>query len=252
MRPIKRPITYLTLSAILPVVVLGCDDPLPTGHDDHGDATQDLTVDLSYTPDHVHIYSDISFTVEATDHHGEPVTDFDLIQVEYKETSETEWSAIELTLDGSSYTGVHSFHSSGEYDLRVSGQRPDDSEPVVMDEAADPLHAVPAHATDGGYTVEFEAFPGHIHEGDTGTMRFWIIDESSGGEDPVTGKSPEIHVTESGEAEESHMATETDDGVYEAEHTFSAAGDAAVAIHFTGSGGGDSEASFTIEISHAH
>lgn len=255
MQSIKRQCSHIAAILVLPLVFLACDDPLPTGVDDHGDATEDLTVSITLSPDHVHIYSEVTLTVQATDHHGEPVTDFDLIQVEYKEASETEWSQIELTQDGAAYTAVHAFGSSGDYDVRVTGQRPQDSAPVVMHEMADHLHASRAHAEAGGYSVEFETFPGHIHEGDPGTLRFWIIDESAGGEDPVTSLSPEIHVTESGEAEETRAATETDpgtSGVYEADHPFSAAGEATVAIHFTGSGGGQAEASFTFEVSHAH
>lgn len=254
MQSIKQQLSNAVALLVLPLVVLACDDPLPTGHDD-GDATEDLQVDLTLSPDHVHIYSDVTFTVAVTDHHDEAVTDFEHIHVEYKETTETEWSEVELTVDGDVYTATHSFGSSGEYDVRITGQRPQDSAPVVMHERVDPLHAARAHAEAGGYSVEFEAFPGHIHEGDTGTLSFWIIDESSGGEDPITSLSPEVHVTESGEAEETHAATETDpgtSGVYEANHAFSAAGEATVAIHFTGSGGGDAEASFTFEVSHAH
>lgn len=252
MRFTRQRTTLLASLLLLPVVLTACDDPLPTGADDHEDATADLQVDLTLSPDHVHIYSDVTFTVAVTDHHGDPVTDFDQIHIEYREASDTEWSEIELTQDGDTFTGNHSFSSSGDYDVRVMGQRPEDASPVMMHEMSDHLHAARAHQTTGGYSVEFEAFPGHIHDGDTGTMRFWVIDESDGSDDPVTGLGPEIHVTESDASEFTHSATEADPGVYEADHTFQSAEDATVALHFTGSGGGSAEAEFTIHIAHAH
>lgn len=238
---------------LLPLALLACDDPLPTGADDHADATEDLRVDLTLTPDHVHIYSDVTFTAAVTDHHGDSVTNFDQIFVEYREATATEWNQIELTQDGSVYTATQSFASSGDYDVRVTGQRPNDAAPVVMHEMTDHLHAARAHAEAGGYSVEFEAFPAHIHGGDAGTMRFWVVDESGSSEQPVTGLSPEIHVTESDGTETIHAASAgSEQGSYEADHTFQNAEDATVALHFTGSGGGDAEAAFTIHIAHAH
>lgn len=244
-----RPIQLVVL---LLLAVPACDDPLPTGNDDHADATEDLQVDLTFSPDHVHIHSDITFTASVTDHHGEAITDFDQIHVEYREVGESDWQEIALTLDGSVYTGTHEFTTSGDYDLRVTGQRPEDSALVEIVQMADALHAVRAHASAGGYTVEFETFPGHVHEGDTATLRFWVMDESGGTEDPVTGLSPEIHVTESDQSESTHAATETDPGVYEADHTFQNAEDGVVGLHFTGSGGASAEAEFTIHVAHAH
>lgn len=223
------------------------DDPLPTGNG-HEDATDELDVSLSLSPDHVHIYSQITFNVTVTDHHGEPVTDFDSLRVEWSATGESSWSSAELSLDGDSYTGTHTFTSSGDYEVRVVGKRPEDASSVTMYEMPDHLHASRAHTDAGGYSVEFEAFPGHIHEGESADLRFWVDESDS----PVTGLTPEIHVTEADASEGSHSATESSSGVYEASHTFGSAGDATVGLHFTGSGGSAAEAEFTIEISHAH
>lgn len=245
---------YISL-VLLPLVALlpACsDDPLPT-ENDHEDATEDLNVDLTLSPDHVHIHSEVTFSATVTDHHGDPVTDFDSLRVERKATDSDTWRTTDLSLDGSSYVGTHTFVSSGDYDVRVAGKRPQDASAVVMYEMPDPVHAARAHADAGGYTVEFEAFPGHIHEGESGTMRFWVVEEDdSGDETPVTGLTPEIHVTEADASESTHAATESDSGVYEADHDFGSPGDATVELHFTGSGGSDAEAPFTFEIFHAH
>jgi len=246
-------IIWVAAVLLLPVVLAACDDPLPTGADDHGDATADLQVDLTLTPDHVHIYSDVTVTVAVTDHHGDAVTNFDQIHMEYQEVAATEWSQVELTREGDAYTATHSFSSSGDYEVRVTGQRPADSQPVVMHEMNDHMHAARAHAEAGGYSVEFEAFPAHIHQGEAGTLRFWVIDESGGSDDPVTGLDPDIHVTESDQSEMTHPTSAgSDPGVYEADHTFQNADEATVALQFTGSGGESAEAAFTVHISHAH
>lgn len=248
-------IRYYISALLLPLLLSlpACsDDPLPTGsgHDDE-DATEDLNVDLSVSPDHVHILSEVTFTATVTDHHGEAVTDFDSLRVEWLATGETSWSSEDLSLQNDSYVGTHTFASSGDYEVRVVGKRPHDASAVTMYEMPDHLHAARAHHADaGGYTVEFEAFPGHVHEGQAATLRFWVTDADA----PVTGLSPEIHVTEEGGSEMSHSASETESGsgVYEAAHTFGSAGDATVGLHFTGSGGSSAEAEFTMEVAHAH
>lgn len=230
-------------------MVVACDDPLPTESEDgHADTTDELQVDLTVSPDHVHILSEVTFTADVTDHHDEPVTDFESIHVEYSEASSGSWSQIELALDEPSYVGSHTFTESGDYDIRVTGMRAEDPSPVVMYEMPDALEAGRAHADAGGYGVEFEAFPGHIHDGDTGTLRFWVT-ETDG--DPVTGLTATIQVTEANASVADLAATETSDGVYEADHTFGSAGEAGVALQFTGTGG-VAEAEFAIHIAEAH
>lgn len=235
------------------VLLLGAcsDDPLPTEEDsshDDAEATEELNVDLSVSPDHVHILSRVTFTATVTDHHGDPVTDFDSLRVERRAADSEAWSGTELELDGESWVGAHTFTSSGDYRIRVAGMRPEDTETVVMYERPESLHAARAHADAGGYRVEFETFPGHVHEGDSATLRFWVSEEDA----PVTGLDPEIHVVEGDGGESTHSATESGSGVYESEHTFSSAEEATVGLHFTGSGGSGSEAEFTIHIAHAH
>lgn len=228
---------------LLPAVALACDDA-PT---DEGD--DELTVQLEVSPDHVHIWqTEVSFTVTATDASGEPVTDFETLQVERKTHDSDTWRSVDMALEGDAYTGTYVFSSSGEYDVRVVGARPGDDEAEVLHTMEGHLEVVRAHADGGGYTVEFEAFPGHIHEGDDATLRFWVTE----GDDEVTGLEAEIHVTESGGGDEHLPAEETDAGVYEADHTFQSAGPADAALHFTGAGGEDAEVAFEIEISEAH
>lgn len=243
---------------VLPFLVIASacsDDPLPTGSEEgHGheesEATTDLSVDFTVSPDHVHILSEVTFTVTVTDHHGEAVTSFEVLRVERRQEGADEWHETELQLDGQSYVGTHTFASSGDYEIRVAGRRPEDAEAVVLYERSEHLHAARAHADAGGYSVEFESFPGHVHEGESATLRFWVSEDD--GSTPVTGLTPEVHVVEADDSEGSHGATESDPGVYEAAHGFVSAGDATVGLHFTGSDGSPAEAEFTLPVAHAH
>lgn len=226
----------------------GCSDS-PTGTD--GVSTEDLVATLAVTPDHVHIYENVvTFTVTVEDPDGDPVTDFDLVQVERRLVGDDSWQAVELDRDGSFYVGTHTFEVSGDYDIRVTGLRPSDTELVVLYESPQPLQAVRAHAEVGGYIVELEPDPGHIHEGDTPTVRFWILDPDD--ESPISGLDPTIRVEESDGALGEYSATEPDPGIYVADHTFGSAGTADVGIRFLGADEQEHEWSLEIEIHPAH
>lgn len=247
-RPTKL-VRILTTLLLVPLVAVACDDA-PTDEGDDGDG--ELDVQLEVTPDHVHAWqTEVTFTVTATDAQGEPVTDFETLSVERSPHDENTWSAIGVELavapGGDAYTGTYVFTSTGEFDVRVVGARPGDEAEVlhVMDGH---LEVVRAHGDGGGYTVEFELVPGHIHAGDEGTLRFWVTD----GDDPVTDLDADVHVDEAGSVDELHAADEAEPGVYEADHTFQDPGPAHAGLHFTGSGGEDAEVSFEVEISEAH
>ena len=64
------------LAVLVPLVLIGCESN-PTGVHDEA-----LTVELSLSPDHVHILSPVTFTAVVRDEHGELVTDMDTVRVE--------------------------------------------------------------------------------------------------------------------------------------------------------------------------
>lgn len=220
-------------------LLMACEDN-PTGPVDDGHEEEDetLTVQLTVAPDHVHILqSEVQFTVTVTDHHGEPVTDFEAIQVERRAQGSDTWRAVELALVGNDYVGTYVFASSGDYDVRVVGQRPGEAELHLLHMAAEPIHCVPAHAEAGGYRIEFETFPGHMHTGEDVTMRFWIMEpepDASGDRPPILGVTGEVHVVESDASEFSYPLVEIGDGVYEVEHDFTQPDEAHVQLHYTG------------------
>lgn len=244
---------WVALPVIVPLILAGCDSNPTELHE------EELIVDLTLTPDHVHILSPVAFTAVVRDGHGEIVTDMDTLRVERKATDSDSWrTAADLALSGSQYTGEYTFVSTGEYELRVLGMRAGHGtmEEIPMATAMEPLHAVAAHAEAGGYRVEFEAFPGHIHEGSEIEYKFWIMevdrDPTTNERPPVTGLSAEIHCNEPDGSSESHAAAEPAGGEYTALHTFASAGDGSAEVHFTGADGNPASASFPLHIVHAH
>lgn len=250
---IGRRLTRL-VAPLAAVGLLAACEGNPAGPAEEHD--EELTVELEIAPGHVHILqTEVQFTVRVTDRHGEPVTDFEAIQVERLAAGSDTWRAIELARAGTAFVGTYTFNSSGEYRLRVMGQRPGEGTMRLLHEAHDPLHVARAHAEAGGYRIEFETFPGHLHEGDDAALRFWIMEpekDESGNRPPIAGVVGEVHVVESDGSEVEHELLEVGDGVYECEHTFQVAEEAHVEMHFTGADGGPAEAEFHLHVAHAH
>lgn len=234
---------------LLPLLVLACDDN-PTAPSD------ELTVELTMSPDHVHILQTVvTFTVEVRDSRGRLFSDFDAVQVERRQAGTDTWRGIELALQGGVYEGTYTFSSSGEYELRVTGARPGDAEARVLYAAPEMLNVARAHAEAGGLRIEFETFPGHIHEGDNAALRFWVMEvdrNTDGVRPPITGLTGEVHCVEAGGAEVMTAVVEVEAGVYEAEHLFVSAGGSHVGLHFTAPDNSAAEAAYDIEVAHGH
>lgn len=250
---IGRRLTGLLASLAAAGLLTACEGNPTAPPEEHDD---ELTVELEIAPGHLHILqTEVQVTVRVTDHHGEPVTDFEAIQVERLAEGSDTWGAIELARAGTAYVGTYTFTSSGDYQLRVMGQRPGEAEMMLLHQVHDPLHVARAHAETGGYRVEFETFPGHIHEGDDTALRFWIMEpegDEAGNRPPIAGVVGEVHVVESDGSELGHALLEMGDGVYECEHTFQTADEAHVRLHFTGADGEPAEAEFHLHVAHGH
>lgn len=230
-------------------------NPTAPAQEEHEEATADLVVELTLSSAHVHILSDLTYTVSVTDHEGNPVTDFDTLRVERRAADSDIWRGTDLELHGTSYTGTYTFMSSGEYAIRVSGRRDHDASMVAMHSMPEMLHTARAHAEAGGYRIEFETFPGHLHENDTGTVKFWVMEQernADGIRPAIADLVAEIHCLASDGSQEAHVAAELEPGVYQADHTFVTPGDFVGQLHFTGSDGLDAEAGFTTQVAHGH
>lgn len=241
---------------LVPVFLAACvSNPTVPVEEEHEDATADLAVDLQLSSSHVHILSELTYTVSVTDHHGEFVTDFDTLRVERRAAGSDTWRGTDLELQGTSYTGTYTFTSSGDYEIRVTGRRDHDTAMVEMHSMSEMLSAARAHAEAGGYRIEFESFPGHLHQHDEATMKFWVMEaepNADGIRPAIIGLTPEIHCLEADGSTESHAAAELTPGVYETAHTFESVGDFIGALHFEGTDGLEAEAEFVMNVAAGH
>lgn len=224
----------------------------PVANDEHEDDVEDLEVTLTLSKEHVHTLSSIDFTVEVRDHHGDMVTDFEQVTVERRLKDASEWRAIELTRDGDTYHGSYTFMSSGAYELRVAGMLPGHDEMEVLHHRDAALEVVRAHTEVREYRIEFENFPGHVHEGDTAEIKFWVLEDDGEHRHTVEGLAAEIHCEDANGATEEHIALENETGVYMAEHIFAEAGEAHLAIHFIDANGTPVEADFHLPVAPGH
>ncbi len=226
-----------------------CSDN-PAGLDEHDDGHDDqLIVTLTLSEDHLHTLNAITFEVSVVDGHGDVVTDFESLEVEYlREDGGNTWRGIDMVLHTNHFEGEHTFGSSGEYHLRVSALRHGETVPEVIYEAPDHYEVARAHFEVGHVRIEFESFPGHMHEGEEATLRFWVLEEGA----PIVGLDSEIQCEESGGAVENHPGTEIEPGVYEAVHTFGEAGEFHAGIEFLDHHGETVSGDFHMHISHGH
>lgn len=243
--------TLLTITLIFLAffLITGCEDDPVEVHDD-------LHVELTVSPDHVHTLSEITYTATITDHSGAPVTNLAAVEVQRKAHDSDTWRGTELTLDGIVYKGDYTFSSSGDYDIRVAVTRAGETTMEVVYEMTDHFHVGRAHVEVGNYRVEYENFPGHVHEGDLVTVKFWVMEaekDASGNRPPVNGLSPEIVCTNSDGSFEAHTdVSEPENGVYQVEHTFIVAGEAHEEIEFTAPDNTSVSADFHFHVAHKH
>lgn len=244
-------LSLLTVAAL----VAACDSnpsaPADDGHD------HELTASLTLSESHVHTLSELTFTVEVTNDHGEVVTDLDGVTVERLLEGSTTWRGTDLQLSGTSWTGAYTFATSGAYQMRVSVLEHGATAPEVVYAMPDPLDVVRAHAEIDGMRVEFESFPGHIHTGETATLTFWVMEpdrDANGVRPPLEGLHVEISCGQADGSSEMHHAVESAPGVYEADHVFTdtSAGEFHAGVHIGDHGGMISEAEFHTHVAHAH
>jgi hypothetical protein len=230
-------------------LLAGCEDN-PTVPD----LSEDLHAELEFaSPDLVTL---TPIEAEVRVHSNEPgtFTDFATISVELRLEGETEWESQELTLHEDHFTADIMFHSSGEYEARVVGQVTGSTDVLVLYQATEHLHVDRIHQEVGDYIVEFETFPGHLHEGETVEVVFWILEASTDGHahgHPVGGLTADIVYMHSGGTTE-HAGHEHMEGEYGAEHTLVEEGTATFELHFTDPMNVDWHAEFSVSVEHAH
>jgi len=236
---------HLFLTPFLLLSLTACNEN-PVSHDDGEE--DEVSVAFQMSEDDIHTLDQVTFSAAVSSHHGDPVTDFEEVGMQYRLEGSNEWSDLVMTLSGTEYSGTMLFLSSGHYDVRVMGRHHGHDHMETLHELGEHLEVGRAHEDAGGFTIEYENFPGEIHEGETAAIQFWIMEDSEA-RTPITGIQAEIHIEDPSGAEESHNAVESEAGVYTANHTFLLDGEAHLAIHFPGTGGIELDAEFHIPIS---
>lgn len=248
-----RPTSAASLALAALLALTACESNPPLGPADGHDGAFDVTV--TRDAEHVHTLGHgVTFTVEVTDHDGNPVTDFEALALERKLAGSDSWRAIEMEQAGDVYQGTYVFATSGEYELRVMAQEHGAESMETIHEVHDPLHVGRAHADLGPWRVEFESFPGHVHEGEEAALRFWVTEEHEDGEShPVEGLTPQVHVRNEATGQEVLVeAEEHEAGVYEVHHHFEEAGEVHGGLHAETPSGEAGEAAFHFEVAHGH
>lgn len=251
MRPVRT--TFVATAALAALALTACDANPPLGPADGHDGAFDVQVTRDV--EHVHTLGHgVTFTVAVTDHDGNPVTDFEAIQLQRRLQGDDAWSEIALEQDGDVFRGVYVFATSGEYDLRVMAQEHGAESMAMIHEVHDPLQVGRAHADLGPWRVEFESSPGHVHEGEEAALRFWITEEHEDGEShPVEGLAAQVHVRNEATGQEVLVeAEEHEAGVYEIHHHFEEAGEIHGGLHADTPSGEAGEAAFHFEVAHGH
>jgi len=223
----------------------GGDNPTGTHVPDSG-----VTVAVSTDPGEARTLSPVTFHASVTQEPGGMMMmGLQMMQMEVRLEGTDPWEPVDMSWDGDEddYDGTCVFTSSGDYEVRAMGMMHGSHHMDEMYHMNGPFHVDRAHLEAGGYRVEFESFPGHLHTGAASMLRFWVLEPGSGGSwSPVAGLAPTIRVTESGRSPMDLAATESEDGMYQASHTFAMAGMAKAALLFRGADGADAAAEFTM------
>ncbi|MGQ0721114.1 MAG: hypothetical protein ACT4PE_06005 [Candidatus Eiseniibacteriota bacterium] len=227
----RRALRLLVLP--LAVALHGCD-----GNTGPGDDT--LVVDVQVAPGHIHSFeSEVTFTVTVTDSRGREVSDFTTIRAEIGVAGAEQWTKqVPLLFDGAAYVGSTPFTATGSFDVRIVGQRSDQSAAAELHRLDTTLDAVRPHFDAGGYRVEFETSTGEYPvRGEEVTFRFLIMEDVPSPRPPVSGLAGVALRCTQGSLVEVHAASESPAGTYSAPHTFDSEGGATAQVEFTGSDG---------------
>lgn len=219
---------------------------------------EDVAVTVAFSEEHLATLTDMEVEVTITESSGAPATDFEMVALETRRVGEEAWSTRELELHDGRFGAQHMFYSSGEYAVRVVGQRHGADHADILFERGQHLAVERIHREVGEYRIEMETFPGHLHEGDTAEVRFWAMSNEPGsghgpGMSPMGGLAPTIGMTHAGSgAGASHMGEEHEPGVYEAIHTFAEHGEVEITMGFDDDHGEHHEVVFNVPVDDNH
>lgn len=244
---------HIILLAFTMLILTACSEN-PVADNTSGD--EDVTVSLSASTEHFSTLTDIEFEVQLTNDHGEQLTDIGSMQIEYQRSGDSEWEIITLERHEDHYSAQIMFMSSGEYQMRVSGDLHGEGHMDVMYTAPEMIDVERINAEMGDVMVEFETFPGHVHEGEEVQVSFYVMETAAGGGGHggamMSGLTGEIHIMGPDGAIYESVGDEHDLGVYSAHHTFLEGGEATFEFHFLDHHGDSIEVEFHVPVEHGH
>lgn len=261
MKPVLNMILGLGL-----IVGSGCAEN-PVGHDEND---SEYVAEVSVSEEHISTLSETEFEITLHKENGSSLGDISALRIEFRmeDDADGEWEPAEMVHHGSHFEASHMFMSSGEYQWRIVGDEHGDGDSHMLFESDDHMDVERAHLDAGGYRVEFESFPGHVHEGMTATVAFWVFDDDDDGGDGhggghgddhgsddhggMTGLDVTIQCDEADGHMEQHQGHEGEPGMYTAEHEFEEHGEVELSIRFHQQGGSEVEAAFHVPVASAH
>lgn len=240
---------FMSLALLGPMIAACSSNPVFPEHEE-----LELVAEVTFSTDDLATLSEFTMTIHVEDQHGEHVTNMAEVRAEFRLHETEDWRGVEMQLQGQEYVGAETFYTSGEYDFRVIGIEAGHMEELVLYEVPDHMEVGRAHQELGGFRVEFETFPGRLHEGTEAAVRFWVMEAGEDGHahgHMMAELVAEIHITDPSGAAEEHHPHEEEPGMYEAHHTMLEAGDAHFEIHFDGPDGAEHHAEFHVPVAHA-
>lgn len=132
--------------------------------------------------------------------------------------------SVRMEMSGDSLIANMMFFEPGQYRLRFNGMPMGGGMMEEMGEYMIEVHR--GHHVIGDYWVEFELDPAPVLQNETATIRLFVFDLLSDGTpgDPAAGLDLGMTIYDPSDLEAMLTVTETSSGVYEAEHSFGAAG----------------------------
>lgn len=235
------------LMALALVATAACADNPVLAPDVH----EEFDVEVSFSEASLSTLTTIEVEVAVADHEGSPVTEFELVELEYRMEGAEAWTTQALGLHDGHFSASFTFHSSGEYEARVRAQAHGADHAETIHEVAGHLEVERIHRIVSEYRVEMETYPGEVHEGAEADVKFWVTESADGHH--MGGMTAEIHLAHVSTANSmTHAADEHAEGIYETHHTFGEHGETEVTLDFLDGHGEHHEASFHVIVNEAH
>lgn len=158
------------------LTLAGCFNS-PTGPVGFDDFDSDPSAGISISHGQISTLSSAEFEIKVSDETSSLLNGVDATQIEFRhaDVGTGEWEASTMVAEGSRYRATHTFMSSGEYLWRIVEAGNGATQERVLYESPGRMNVDRAHTDVGDYRVEYESYPGHVREGMTAVVSFWVF-----------------------------------------------------------------------------